>query len=96
MGVTQFFRDPDAFDALRNSVLPKLMQGKPDGDPIRIWVPACSTAEEVYSVGILLGEAMEQQSIDRKVQIFGTDIDDFAVTFARAGHYNRRSFLGSS
>ena len=40
IGVTQFFRDPDAFDALRNSVLPKLIQGKPEGDPVRIWVPA--------------------------------------------------------
>ena len=84
IGVTQFFRDPDAFDALRNSVLPKLMQGKPDGDPVRIWVPGCSTGEEVYSIGILLKEAMEQQGIDRKVQIFGTDIDDLAETDARA------------
>ena len=89
IGVTQFFRDPDAFDALRNSVLPQLMQGKPDGDPIRIWVPGCSTGEEVYSIGILLEEAMEQHGIDRKVQIFGTDIDDLAVASARAGHYKK-------
>jgi two-component system, chemotaxis family, CheB/CheR fusion protein len=64
IGVTQFFRDPDAFAALRSSVLPQLMQGKAAADPIRIWVPACSTGEEVYSIGILLSEVMEQQGID--------------------------------
>ena len=95
IGVTQFFRDPDAFDALRNSVLPKLIEGKGIDDPIRIWVPGCSTGEEVYSIGILLREAMEQHGIDRKVQIFGTDIDDLAVTFARAGHYKKTVGLSS-
>jgi two-component system CheB/CheR fusion protein len=59
IGVTQFFRDPHAFDALRATVLPKLLETKGADSQVRIWVPGCATGEEVYSIGIVLREAME-------------------------------------
>jgi two-component system CheB/CheR fusion protein len=89
IGVTQFFRDPDAFDALQEAAIAKLVQRGEADNPIRIWVPACSTGEEAYSLAILVREAMEQQGTDSRVQIFGTDIDDQAVTFARLGRYKK-------
>ena len=68
IGVTQFMRDPAAFDALRGIGLPALLAGKTDADAIRVWAPGCSTGEEVYSLAILLREACEQAGITPKVQ----------------------------
>jgi two-component system CheB/CheR fusion protein len=86
IGVTQFFRDPDAFEALQASVIPKLLEGKRADDQVRVWVPGCATGEEVYSIAILVKEEMERK-MPLSVQIFGTDIDDAAVAIARAGRY---------
>jgi len=91
IGVTQFFRDPQAFEALEKSVIPKILEHKSAEDQIRIWVPACATGEEVYSIAILVREALERQgSTGLRVQIFGTDIDDAAVAIARAARYARK------
>ncbi len=90
IGVTQFFRDPQAFETLEKSVIAKLLEHKHTDDSIRIWVPACATGEEVYSIAILVREALERHGLDLKVQIFGTDIDDAAVAVARAARYHRR------
>jgi two-component system, chemotaxis family, CheB/CheR fusion protein len=89
IGVTQFFRDPEAFDALRTSVIEKLFEQRRNDQPVRVWVPGCSTGEEAYSLAMLLCEAMEQQEIAPAVQIFATDIDDRAVEFARAARYKK-------
>ena len=89
IGVTQFFRDADAFEALRTKGLAPLLDAKHADDPLRIWVPACATGEEVYSIAILLKEEMERRGITRHVQMFGTDIDDGAVAAARSAHYPR-------
>ena len=89
IGVTQFFRDPHAFEALQVTVLPKLLEGKGAGDQVRIWVPACATGEEVYSIAILVKQAMELRGMIPNVQIFGTDIDESAVAVARAGRYRK-------
>lgn len=89
IGVTQFFRDPHVFDTLRSNVIPKLLEHKSADDPIRIWVPACATGEEVYSIAILVREAMERHGVAPKVQIFGTDIDDAAVAIARTARYSK-------
>ncbi len=86
IGVTEFFRDPIAFEALAVA-LEKLLEKKPAGDPLRIWVPGCSTGEEVYSIAILVREVLERLGTSAVVQIFGTDIDDRAVALARAGRY---------
>ncbi|MGH6947318.1 MAG: chemotaxis protein CheB, partial [Kiloniellales bacterium] len=88
IGVTQFFRNPEAFDALA-SVLPELLKGKGDADLVRIWVPGCATGEEVYSIAILVRESVERQGIAPRIQIFGTDIDEAAIAVARAGRYRK-------
>jgi len=89
IGVTQFMRDPAAFQAVQETVLPKLLAGKGAADAVRIWVPGCATGEEVYSLAILLRELLDRQQVSPKVQIFGTDIDEAAITIARAGRYPR-------
>jgi two-component system, chemotaxis family, CheB/CheR fusion protein len=89
IGVTQFFREPDAFDALRTSVIARLFEQRSDDGPIRVWVPGCSTGEEAYSIAMAFCEAMGQQGDMPDVQIFATDIDDRAVEFARAARYKK-------
>ena len=86
IGVTHFFRDPDAFDALAREVIPRLFQAAGQ-EPIRVWIPGCATAEEPYSVAILLREAMRRLNVDRLVRIFAGDIDDAALELARQGRY---------
>ncbi|WP_370678271.1 CheR family methyltransferase [Pleomorphomonas sp. PLEO] len=85
--VTGFFRDPEVFDHLATNVLPTLIATHPTGQPIRIWVAGCSTGEEVYSLIILLLEALSAAKSPAKLQVFATDIDQKAVSVARNGHY---------
>jgi two-component system CheB/CheR fusion protein len=87
IGVTSFFRDPDAFKALEEQAVPKLFAGKAPGSPIRVWSVGCSTGEEAYSIAILLRERLEAMKQDFKVQVFATDIDSQAIAAARAGLY---------
>ena len=87
IGVTDFFRDPAAFDALATLVVPKLFEDKGPNDEVRVWVPGCSTGEEAYSIAILLREHRDQLTAPPKVQIFATDIDEAALGVARAARY---------
>ena len=87
INVTNFFRDADAFNALRKIVIPKLFEGRDANDVVRIWTPGCATGEETYSVAILLREHMETLKVVPRVQIFATDIDETALGVARAGRY---------
>jgi two-component system, chemotaxis family, CheB/CheR fusion protein len=87
IGVTGFFRDPEAFAALQEQAIPRLFAGKPRGASIRVWVPGCSTGEEAYSLAILLQERMEELKQSFKLQVFATDIDRSAIECARAGIY---------
>ncbi len=87
INVTGFFRDPEAFDALRDQVLGPLFDGRGADETIRIWVPGCATGEEVYSLGILLQETIDDLAHPPRVQIFATDIDEEALGVARAGRY---------
>ncbi|MFA6136847.1 MAG: chemotaxis protein CheB [Sulfurimonas sp.] len=86
IGVTNFFRDNDAFKSLE-LVLPKIFSGKKMGDTIRVWSVGCSTGEEAYSLAILLYEYMQEIKQNFPVQIFATDIDPHAIAIARAGVY---------
>ena len=70
-----------------------LLSAKDEAEPIRVWVPGCSTGEEVYSLAILLKEALHERSALREVKIFGTDIDASAVALARAGRYKTTTGL---
>ena len=87
IGVTSFFRDPEAFKALEEQIIPKLFAGKGPDATIRVWVPGCSTGEEAYSIAILLAERQEAMKQIFKVQVFATDIDGEAIATARAGLY---------
>jgi two-component system CheB/CheR fusion protein len=85
ISVTNFFRDREAFEALKNEVIPKLFAGKRESDQVRVWVVGCATGEEAYSIAMLLLEyaaALEQRP---KIQIFATDIDERAIGQAREG-----------
>ena len=89
IGVTSFFRDPAVFDALRDALL-KLLQTKPTGSAVRVWVAGCSTGEEAYSIAITIKECMDALDRQFPVQIFATDIDNSAVEIARNGCYSSK------
>ena len=87
IGVTRFYRDPEAFAVLRREVIPNLFRNN-GSEEIRIWVPACSTGEEVYSIAILIKEYLLEQNLDRSFKIFGSDVDRKAIIKAAAGIYD--------
>ncbi|AMV46009.1 CheR family methyltransferase [Paraburkholderia caribensis] len=89
IGVTAFFRDAEFVNVLRQSVIPALLET--NDDPIRVWVPACSTGEEVYTIATLLKDALDRAALHRRVQIFGTDINEASIEVARAGRYSSGS-----
>jgi len=86
IGVTNFFRDPEAFQSLRKALLKQLEKRLHD-DSLRVWVTGCANGEEAYSMAILIRECMTELKQDLDVQIFGTDIDSDAIDTARAGIY---------
>ncbi|MGE5411579.1 MAG: CheR family methyltransferase, partial [Clostridiales bacterium] len=85
ISVTNFFRDPEAFETLKNKVFPQILDNKPDNYMVRVWVPACATGEEVYSIAMLLQEYKEEHNENFKFQIFGTDINEESIQKARMG-----------
>jgi two-component system CheB/CheR fusion protein len=85
INVTSFFRNPEAFEALKERVYPTILQGRPSNAPIRIWVPGCSTGEETYSHAMSLVEFLGEERAEIPIQIFGTDLSETAVQRARAG-----------
>jgi two-component system CheB/CheR fusion protein len=87
IGVTSFFRDPQAFEVLVHKGLPLLVKGKPEGATLRAWVPGCSTGEEAYSLAILIREYLMQRKLRLTVQLFASDIDSRAIETARHGLY---------
>jgi len=87
IGVTQFFRDPEAFEVLAQQVLPGIVQGRPADVAIRVWVPGCASGEEAYSLAILLREELERAPEPRSVQLFVSDLDAELLAEARRGRY---------
>ena len=90
IGVTNFFRDPEAFQALEDEVIPQIFAGKPAvGGTIRVWTAGCSTGEEAYSLAIVFCEALQQlkPAAPCTLQIFATDLDPDAINKARIGVY---------
>lgn len=94
--VTSFFRDPDAFETLKSKVFPWIFERKEPNAPIRVWVPACATGEEAYSIAICLLEYCEENFRDTRIQIFGTDIDEDSIQHARRGVYQANITLDVS
>jgi two-component system CheB/CheR fusion protein len=87
INVTSFFRNPEAFDTLKQIVYPEILKARNTSFPIRIWVPGCSTGEETYSHAISLMEYLGEERTEIPVQIFGTDLSETAIQRARAGLY---------
>jgi len=87
IGVTSFFRDPEAFELLRSEVIPSLFAERDPANPVRIWHAGCATGEEVYSLAILIQEYLGELGQTASVQIFATDLDETAIAQARTGLY---------
>ena len=88
MAVTSFFREPETFEALKEKVFPELVKNRSPDESIRVWVPGCSTGEEVYSFAIAIQEFLEENAhTDIRVQIFGTDANEKNIEKARQGTY---------
>lgn len=87
INVTSFFRNPEVFESLREVVYPKILADRASSEPVRVWVPGCSTGEETYSHAISLVEALSEMRIEVPVQIFGTDLSESAIQRARVGVY---------
>lgn len=91
IGVTRFFRDPEAFAILENTVIPKMIEQVPPHEEIRVWVAGCATGEEPYSLAILLLEALEAQNREPKFKIFASDMHRKSLQFAADGLYPEES-----
>jgi len=94
--VTSFFREPDAFRALKETVLPRILRNKARAEPLRVWVAGCSTGEEVYSIAITVLEYLQQHKSSVPIQIFGTDVSEAVLETARAGIYSESALSAVS
>ncbi|WP_129675313.1 chemotaxis protein CheB [Candidatus Chloroploca sp. Khr17] len=90
IGVTEFFRDPAACEALAPNVIAGLLRSRDASAPLRVWVPGCASGEEAYSIAIILREQLAQLDTPPPIQIFATDIDEAALAVARTGWYDAR------
>jgi two-component system, chemotaxis family, CheB/CheR fusion protein len=88
INVTGFFRDPETFRFIKSSLLRKLFKNKRADEKLRIWVPACSTGQEAYSLAMLLVEILGERLVSQEIQIFASDISIDSVKKARAGEYS--------
>ena len=88
INVTQFFRDPQAWDVLRTEVLPGLTAPLKPGDTFRMWSAGCASGEETYSAAILMAEHLGDRLKNSDVKVYGTDVDEEALNLARRGEYH--------
>ncbi|HEU5379988.1 MAG TPA: chemotaxis protein CheB, partial [Ktedonobacteraceae bacterium] len=96
IGVTGFFRDAATFETLAQEVLPRLMAEKIPRSPLRVWVPGCSTGQEIYSLAICLLEFLAAHALPTSLQLFGTDLNAQAIEYARTGLYPASAIGGLS
>ncbi|WP_317042846.1 CheR family methyltransferase [Chitinophaga filiformis] len=96
INVTTFFRDPDSLEYLKKTLLPGILKTKNETNPLRIWVPACSTGEEAYSLAIILMEILGERYASIPIQIFATDLSELAIAKARLGLYSRNDLINVS
>jgi two-component system, chemotaxis family, CheB/CheR fusion protein len=87
IGVTRFFRDPDVFQVFKTDILPRVFEERPSEQQVRMWVPGCSSGEEVYSLAMCLLEFIAVLPMEPPIQIFGTDASDASIERARLGVY---------
>ena len=87
INVTSFFRDPEAFKIFEKYLKSEVLDKKMDGERVRVWIPGCSTGEELYSIAMIIYEYIEASGKHLEIQLFGTDIDDDAINTARTATY---------
>jgi two-component system, chemotaxis family, CheB/CheR fusion protein len=90
INVTSFFRDTDTHKYLKDILFPILLKRKKEGESLRIWVPACATGEEAYSIAMMLLEIQESKISNIAIQIFATDLSENAIAKARIGIYSKQ------
>jgi len=91
INVTGFFRDAPAWDHIAREVVPRIIEGRRNGDPIRVCCVGCASGEEPYTVAMLFAEALDGAQLQDHIKIYATDVDDDALTHARRGIYSERS-----
>ncbi|MDP8991353.1 MAG: PAS domain-containing protein, partial [Acidobacteriota bacterium] len=96
INVTAFFREPETYRILHEQVFPALIKGRAAGDPIRVWIPGCSTGEEAYSLAMALTEFLDYNDASFGIQIFATDLSDPVIERARSGVYMENALGGVS
>jgi len=87
IGVTTFFREPQAWECLTQEVIPRLVREKGPGTALRVWVPGCATGQEAYSIAMVLVEQMQAAQVSHEIQIFASDVERDALDAARAATY---------
>jgi two-component system, chemotaxis family, CheB/CheR fusion protein len=94
INVTSFFRDPQAWELVRSDVIPRLLGETGAGGLIRVWSAGCASGEEAYTIAMLLAEALGRDQFRERVKIYGTDVDEDALTEARQAAYDSRRVEG--
>lgn len=96
INVTNFFRDEQAMDHLKNEILTSILHGKTSSEVVRIWVAGCSTGQEAYSLAIMIMELLGEKAVSIPIQIFATDLSEGAITRARSGLYTKSEIINIS
>jgi two-component system, chemotaxis family, CheB/CheR fusion protein len=91
INVTAFFRDPEAWEFVRAEVIPRMLAERGPGDPIRVWSAGCASGQEAYTLAMLLAEALGPDAYRQRIKIYATDIDEEALTEARAASYDAKA-----
>jgi two-component system CheB/CheR fusion protein len=91
INVTSFFRDPQAWEFLSDEVVPQVLSGKERGAPIRVWSAGCASGEEAYTLAIMLSEVLGTEQFRDRVKIYGTDVDEDALSHARQATYDSKA-----
>jgi two-component system CheB/CheR fusion protein len=94
IGVTRFFRDDGAFDALEHRIIPELVERTPPSEQIRVWVPGCATGQEAYSIAIMLHERLSEKRRPINIKILATDVHKASLDVASAGLYTEEQIVG--
>src|SRR4051812_3964217 len=90
INVTEFFRDPSAWDHLRDEILPPLLAAKPDDEAVRVWSAGCASGEEAYTIAMVLAELLGEEAYRERVKIYATDVDEDALATARQATYTTK------
>ena len=93
INVTSLLRDREAWDALADTVIPRIAEAKDPAEPVRVWSAGCASGEEAYSLAVLLAEALGEEQFRQSVKIYATDADEDALADARRGRYRHQNLV---